>query len=177
MAFVDELGLNDDHLLHSKYTYNAVVDGQIVKKAKLTLVHKSKEEDEDDDIYQHGGGGGGGGGGSPSLQLYRAVLVPKRWRYTGLGSKMNDKQAMTHNPVVNMSHAAGAPKGCLVTLRTMVYVTTTMTEEEQKMDGGIIREPAQNAPRYHECGEKKVVPYSGKQDREGAKEKKDGRAE
>jgi len=52
--------------------------------------------------------------------LYTVTLSPKRWRYTGLGSKMNDKQAMTYSPVTSLVHATAIPKGCLVTLRTLV---------------------------------------------------------
>jgi len=97
--------LTNRNLLGVKSTKNVVVDGQIVVTSKLIRVP------EEDHIKpkEH-----------KNTTLYAVVLSPKRWRYTGLGSKMNDKQAMTNAPVVSLAHASEIPKGCLVTLRTLV---------------------------------------------------------
>lgn len=101
----DIRNLTNRNLLGVRSTKNVVVDGQIVVTSKLIRVP------EEDHIKpkEH-----------RNTTLYAVVLSPKRWRYTGLGSKMNDKQAMTNAPVVSLAHASEIPKGCLVTLRTLV---------------------------------------------------------
>ena len=161
MAFVDELKESDDHLLGTKYTKTPVVDGQIVVSTKLTVV---RDPQSGNPIVASSKRKGGPASGAVStsedpLVLYRVVLSPKRWRYTGLGSKMNDKQAMTHSPVTSMKHAAEAPKRCLVTLRITVYHVTEKTEDEtmNPIANKIQTKIDTDAPRYHESEAKVKV--------------------
>ena len=160
MAFVDELDENDDSLLEKKYTRPAVVDGQIVVSTNLTLVRAATTMNNtiiNANPTSTASGSSAtktsnrhnGNNDSDNMLLYRIALAPKRWRYTGLGSKMNDKQAMTHSPVTLMKHAAQAPKRCLVTLRTTVYQMAERTLDDA-MDPTIIRRAAEDAPKYHE---------------------------